>query len=219
MKSRGAATLFDLDGTLSDNRAGIIGSIRHALTGMGIAHPDEAALLRCVGPPLRESFATMLATDDRVRIEAAIALYRERYATLGWQENELYGGIGAMLDVLAARSPRLIVCTSKPQVFARRIIDHFGLQRYFTAVYGTDLAGTLDDKRALLKHLLVEEKLDPTLCTMIGDRHHDIRAGIANDTRTIGVLWGFGDRAELADAHAWAAMPAELPELLAHSSA
>ena len=100
-----AAVLLDLDGTLSDNYPGISRSIAYALERLGAAAVEEAALRRCVGPPLRESFRRLLATDDSATIERAIGFYRERFADVGWQENVMYDGIEATLPLLAAERP------------------------------------------------------------------------------------------------------------------
>ena len=192
--------LLDLDGTLSDNFAGISASIRHALAALSAAPVDDATLRGCVGPPLRETFARIIAGADGAVLERALSAYRERYGELGWQENVASPGVGAALERLAQRGVRLFVCTAKAEPYAKRIIAHFGFDAFIERVYGADLAGTLDDKRKLLAHLLATERLDPRDCTMIGDRHHDIRAARSNATGAIGVLWGYGSREELAGA-------------------
>jgi phosphoglycolate phosphatase len=170
-----------------------------------------------VGPPLRSSFARLLATDDRARIEDAIAHYRARYAETGWRENTMYAGIAGIVARLAASGTTLVLCTSKPQPYAERIVAYFGLATHLAGVYGADLAGTLDDKAALVARLLDRERLDARLCTMIGDREHDVRAAHANGVRAVGVLWGYGSREELEDAgaDAIARTPDELPEVVA----
>jgi phosphoglycolate phosphatase len=194
--------LFDLDGTLTDNYPGISRSIVHALAGFGMKAPDEAALRHCVGPPLRETFARLLGTDDRARIESALARYRQRYAVDGWRENEPYPGIDQAIALLAAAGHRLYVCTSKPRVYAQRIVEHFGLARHFESLHGPELDGRFDDKAELMRHLLDAEGLDPAACVMIGDRAQDMRAARANGVDTLGVLWGYGSRAELIEAGA-----------------
>ncbi len=208
--------LFDLDGTLTDSRPGIFASIRHALAAMDAddAHDDEA-LRRCLGPPLRESFASLLASRDGAVIDRAIAHYRERFAEIGWRENSVYVGIADSLAALSARGHRMFVCTSKPLVYARRIVEHFGLAGWFARIAGPGLDGALDDKRDLLALLLREERLDPTRTVMIGDRHHDLLAARANGTRAVGVLWGYGSREELAAADMLVASPERLVQDLA----
>jgi phosphoglycolate phosphatase len=208
------ALLFDLDGTLTDNYPGITRSVVYALDRLGAAPPDAAALRLCIGPPLRESFARLLDTDDAALVEAAIALYRERYSDVGWRENIVYDGVEATLAALAGGSARLFLCTSKPEVFARRIVTLFGLSGHFAGIYGADLAGTLDDKVKLLRHLADRESVDTSRAIMIGDRAHDIRAARMNGARSVGVLWGYGSREELSAADAIVAAPDELPAAL-----
>ena len=203
--------LFDLDGTLTDNFEGIANSIRYALTRMDVPHPSAEALRACVGPPLRETLPRLIGSTDAATIERAIALYRERYADLGWRENAVYAGVPEMLAAATRASPRVFLCTTKPQPFAERIVAHFGLAGFLEGVYGTALDGRLDDKADLLAHLLVREGLEGADCLMIGDRKHDIRAAQINGARSLGVLWGYGSRAELAEAGADAliALPSE----------
>jgi phosphoglycolate phosphatase len=206
--------LFDLDGTLSDNYEGISRSIRHALQSLGVPAPDETTLRACVGPPLRESFARLLPAPDAAAIETALATYRERFDDMGWRENTLYEGVPEALAALASAGARMYVCTTKPAVFATRIIAHFGLDALMTRVYGVDLAGALDDKRKLLAHLLATESLEAGRSIMIGDRHLDVRAAQANGTRAVGVLWGYGSEAELEGAERLLAAPPEFATLL-----
>ena len=209
----GRTLVFDLDGTLSDNYEGIAGSIRHALVRLGAPDPGDAALRACVGPPLRESFARLVPGADAAIVETAIGHYRERYRELGWRENVVYAGVGELLASLA-RDHTLYVCTSKPEVFASRIVTRFGFDAHLARVYGADLAGTYDDKRKLLGRLVGEERIEPAKATMIGDRHHDLAAARAHGLRAIGVLWGYGDAEELAGADRLVATPSELEEAI-----
>ncbi|MFO1317366.1 MAG: HAD hydrolase-like protein [Burkholderiales bacterium] len=207
--------LFDLDGTLTDNYTGIARSIAHALERLGAEVPGEAALRRCMGPPLRESFAWLLDTTDAALIEQALAHYRERYADVGWRENAVYDGVDDALAALATTHARLYLCTSKPETYARRIVQLFGLSLHLSGIYGADLAGRLDDKVKLLAHIAATEGFDPEDAVMIGDRAHDLRAARMNGARCVGVLWGFGSREELAGADAIAETPAALPTAIA----
>ena len=169
---------------------------------MGVPHPDIAALRACVGPPLRETLPRLIGNADTATTERAIALYRERFSELGWRENAVYAGVPDMLAAATEAGARAFLCTSKPQHYAEKIVAHFGLARYLTGVCGAALDGTLDDKADLLAHLLARESLDGARCLMIGDRKHDIHAARRNGVRSIGVLWGYGSRAELAEAGA-----------------
>jgi phosphoglycolate phosphatase len=215
------ALLFDLDGTLTDNFEGIANCIRYALTHLGVPHPEPAALRACVGPPLRETLPRLLGSSDAAITERAIALYRERFAESGWRENAVYAGVPAMLAAAALVSTRMYLCTAKPQVYAERIVAHFGLAGFLDGVYGTPLDGRLDDKADLMAHLLARENLEGGHCLMIGDRRHDMRAAQRNGARTMGVLWGYGSRAELTEAGAETllAAPADFPRALAELQA
>ena len=226
-EGRGAAAptlLFDLDGTLTDNFEGIANCIRYALARMNVPDPGTAAMRACVGPPLRETVPQFIGNADAATTEQALALYRERYADLGWQENAVYAGVPDMLAAAALVSPRVLLCTTKPQIYAEKIVAHFGLAGFLSGIYGTPLDGSLDDKADLLTYLLAHEELDGRHCLMIGDRRHDMRAAQRNGVRTMGVLWGYGSRSELEEAGAekLLAAPADfsrgLAELQAASS-
>jgi len=214
--NRAATLLFDLDGTLTDNYVGISRSIVHALTALRAMAPSEDVLRTCVGPPLRKSFARLLQTDDPAQVERALVLYRERYSEHGWRENDVYEGIEHVLTALAARGHRMILCTSKPRVYAQRIIDHFGLRSWIGTVYGPELDGRFDNKNDLLRSIIASEHLDANACLMIGDREQDMLAAHANGVEGIGVLWGYGSSAELvgAGARRLVAQPADLPDAL-----
>ncbi|WP_068082453.1 HAD hydrolase-like protein [Polycladidibacter stylochi] len=193
------ALLFDLDGTLTNPYIGITRSIQHALDKMGALQRDAEDLRFCIGPPLEESMAVLLETDDKKTIDKAVGFYRERYNEIGLFENEIYSGIAQLLAALKARDIKLFVCTSKPHIPARRIVEHFKISQYFYAVYGSEFDGTRSYKGDLIKYLLEQENLKANNCLMIGDRKHDLIAAAANNMRSIGVSWGFGSKQELKD--------------------
>jgi len=194
--------LFDLDGTLTDPKPGIVGCIRFALDQLTVACPGDDVLAGYIGPPLRATFAKLLDTSEALRIEEAMAFYRQRFAESGLFENQVYDGVPAMLERACRASAALYVATSKPGVYAERIVKHFGLAGHFRKVYGPELDGSYDDKTELLAHLLAEERLAPDVAVMIGDRAADVRAAKANGLQSIGVLWGYGSERELVDAGA-----------------
>lgn len=196
------AVLFDLDGTLTDPFEGITASIRHALERMGRLAPTPAELRWCIGPPLHDSFPLLLGSAEPVDVADAIRLYRERYIDVGKFENKLIDGISELLDELVDEGVALFVATSKPVAYARDILEHFDLMRRFLSLYGSGLDGTNAAKADLLKHLLTAENIAPADTIMIGDRCHDIEGAKANGVRSVGVLWGYGDRAELEAAGA-----------------
>jgi len=208
--------LFDLDGTLTDPRPGIVGSLRFALDQLKAPCPTDEVLATYIGPPLRGTFATLLGTDDTDRIEQAIGLYRQRFANTGLYENRVYDGVPEMLE-RAGAATAVYVATSKPAVYAERIVRHFGLAQHFRKVYGPDLDGRYENKAELLAHLLTRESVSPEAAVMIGDREADVRAAKASGVRSIGVLWGYGSERELIEAGAdmLCATPGELAARLA----
>lgn len=207
-----AAVLFDLDGTLTDPFVGISRSMQYALERMGRPVPDAAALRAHIGPPLQETFPKLLETDDPAPAAEALRLYRERYAGPGKFENELIPGIPEALAVIAGQGHFLSVATSKLETYSVEIVDHFGLSEHFEAIHGSQLDGSNANKADLIRHIVTTQGLDPERTVMIGDRLHDVHGARANGIATIGVLWGFGDRAELEQAGA--ARIAERPEQL-----
>jgi len=194
--------LLDLDGTLTNPEQGIVGCIRHALDTLERTIPADVDLAYYIGPPLADTFRELLSTDDPVKIDAAITAYRARFGTIGLFENEIYAGIPEALETLAARGARLFLATSKPRVYAARIVEHFGLAPFFTALHGSELDGTRTDKGDLIAHILEVEGLASAHTVMIGDRRHDVIGALRNDVRPLGVLWGFGTPDELKTAGA-----------------
>ena len=204
---------FDLDGTLTDPRDGIVRCIAHALATLDRPVPSERALERFIGPPLARTFEILLDTTDGALVRSAIDAYRARFTATGILENRVYPEIPGALALLASRGVTLCVVTSKPTVFARRILDHFGLSAYFAAVYGPDLDDTSYTKSTLVGRALATERLAPDAAVMIGDRAEDVEGARTNGVRSIGVTWGYGSRAELEAAGA-DAIVCSVPELL-----
>jgi phosphoglycolate phosphatase len=190
------ALLFDLDGTLTDPRQGIERSIRHGMEAVGCPLEAGVDLRWCIGPPLLGSLETLLGPERKALAPAALVAYRERYGARGLLDNKLYPGIGEALAVLAGRYD-LYVATSKPWVYARAILDNFGLSVHFKGLYGSELDGTRSDKGQLIAWVLAKEGLDPATTRMIGDRSHDMVGAAKNGMKGIGVLWGYGDADEL----------------------
>jgi phosphoglycolate phosphatase len=191
---------FDLDGTLTDPKPGITGSIQYALQRLDLPVPTQDELTWCIGPPLRASFVTLLGGEPLA--DRAVALYRERFADVGLYENSVYPDIEHTLAALRHSPRRLFVATSKPDVFAERIIEHFGLSGYFEHVFGSELDGTRVNKGELLAYAIETTGVDPSQALMIGDRSHDMVGAKSNGMRGIGVLYGYGSADELIAAGA-----------------
>ncbi len=193
---------FDLDGTLTDSKPGIVASIRHALRAVGVEPPPDDEIARLIGPPTQDAFAHLLGTTDRASIDRAVQAYRERFTSVGMFENSVYPGVLDGLGALRAGGFDMWVVTSKPQVYARTIVEHFGLRGFFREVYGPDLSGVRSDKGELIAYILGVERRRPADTWMIGDRMHDIVGAKKNGVRAAGVLWGYGSPEELRDAGA-----------------
>jgi phosphoglycolate phosphatase len=195
-----SAIYFDLDGTLTDPKPGITGSIQYALQKLDLPFPSQDELTWCIGPPLRASFVTMLGGEERA--DLAVTFYRERFSDVGLYENSLYPGIKDVLTALGRSGRRMFVATSKPRIFAERIIDHFGLTGDFEVVFGSELDGTRVHKTDLLAYALEATGVNPSQALMIGDRSHDMIGASNNGMGAIGVLYGYGSREELIGAGA-----------------
>ena len=203
---------FDLDGTLTDPKEGITRSIQYALERLGKEIPSADALEWCIGPPLLDSMASLAGEQAA---EIAVAYYRERFSDIGWAENIPYDGIHRTLEALRHSGARLYVATSKPHVFAQRILEHFELISFFSGVYGSELDGTRSNKGELLQYAL--DNTQPTQPSiMIGDRSHDMIGARSNDMQAIGVTYGYGTYEELqsSGAHKIVNAPNELCTIL-----
>lgn len=208
------AVLFDLDGTLTDPFIGITSSMQHALRRVGREPPTPQALRRHIGPPLQATFMELLG-DEAMALQA-VDFYRQRYGEVGKFENELIPGMIDVLQRMTDAGYTLFVATSKLEAYSIDIVEHFGLAPLFRRVHGSALDGSRADKGELIHYILSAESLDPSRTVMIGDRLHDVDGAAKNEVPTIGVLWGFGDRAELEGAGAAriAAGPGELPGMV-----
>lgn len=202
--------LFDLDGTLTDPKEGITKSVQYALRRYGIEEEDLERLVPFIGPPLSESFVKFYGFGEQ-QAKEAVPVYREYFTDRGWKENRVIPGIPEMLKNLKDEGFRLFVATSKPEVFARQILEHFGLEGFFEEIAGADLEETRCRKGDVIRYLLEREGLgidEATVrrCVMVGDREHDVLGAKENGMDCVGVLFGYGSREELEAAGACAAV-------------
>ncbi|MGE8279194.1 MAG: HAD-IA family hydrolase [Stenotrophomonas sp.] len=205
---------FDLDGTLIDSAVGITRCVAYALEKMDQPVPGDAELRKWIGPALRTSFTPVFG--DAQRVEQAVELYRERFDVLGWQEHEIYAGIGEVVQGLHAAGHRLAVVTAKNEPHARRIVAHLPFGECFEDIIGATPDGSRSHKPELIAEALQRLSLQPSQCWMIGDRRMDIEGARHHGMRNVGVLWGFGGSEELqaAGVGALAATPEELAVVL-----
>ncbi len=206
--------LFDLDGTLTDSEPGIVNSVKYALERFGME--AEPGLLRSfIGPPLYDSFRGALGMSD-ADAKRAVDIYREYFRDRGIFENAPYPGVPDMLARLREAGGRLVVATSKPEVFALRIAEHFGFSDSLEAVCGADLEGGRSSKTEVIRYALEARKAAPEATVMVGDRKYDILGAHEVGLDSVGVLYGYGSREELIEAGAGrlAASVGELESLL-----
>lgn len=195
--------LFDLDGTITDSEMGITNSVKHALRKYGIEETDQAKLRKFVGPPLADSFMKYYGFTKE-QATKSIDYYREYYTNGGMFENRVYEGIPELLQRLKDAGKILIVATSKPEVFAKQILEHFDLAKYFDCIAGASMDESRVNKDEVIAYALDMYGVSDhrSEMVMIGDREHDIFGAKKNDLDSIGVLFGFGDLEELQAAGA-----------------
>jgi phosphoglycolate phosphatase len=209
--------IFDLDGTLTDSKPGILGCLRKVLDARRISY--SGPLDHFVGPPV-EDWAVELLPNGSDEERAALAReYRASYTREGWNNNSVYEGVAGMLTRLEQAGFPLYVCTSKLEHTAVRILETFGLAQFFTAIYGDRAEYESHSKVDLLGLLLDDLELDKAATWMVGDRIHDIEAAHANGIRCLAAAWGYGTRDEWNLADAVAATPAEALDCFQSSSA
>lgn len=189
--------LFDLDGTLTDPKLGITKSVQYALKHFGIVEENLSCLEKFIGPPLKESFKEYYNFGEQ-DIEIAIKEYREYFADRGIFENIVYPSVPEVLEELRKSGKKLMVATSKPTIFAERILKHFNLCEYFTFVSGSNLDGSRCRKSEVIAYGLSQNAiLEKSKVIMIGDRRHDIIGAREIGIDAVGVLYGYGSREEL----------------------
>ncbi len=194
--------LFDLDGTLTDPAEGITNSAAYALEKLGIINTDRTELYPFIGPPLYDSFREFcgLSHEDATK---AVSFYRENFREKGIFENKVYDGIPEVLKALKAAGCKLSLATSKPDIFAEKILDHFDLLKYFDFIAASTLAGDRGTKADVVRYALEQLKVeDLSEALMVGDRKFDIEGAKECGIDSVGVIFGYGGREELAVAGA-----------------
>lgn len=207
--------LFDLDGTLTDPAEGITNSVAHAIRRMGMTPPPHEELLCYIGPPLTYGF-TEYGGVPVDKADDAVAYYREHFADKGLFENEMYEGVPELLQSLKDAGVGVYLATSKPTVFSRRILEHFGIAGYFDGIVGSELDGHRVDKTEVIRYVLDTYNIPRDTAVMIGDRKFDIAGALSECIDAVGVSYGYGSVEELTEAGATVIVdsPAELRKAL-----
>ncbi len=185
--------LFDLDGTVTDPYIGITSSILHSLKYYPeITPPKREELKVFIGPPLADKYSEFFGFDKEEALRA-VEHYREYYRPTGIFENSVYDGIPELLRKLRSNGKRVYLATSKPQVFACQIVEHFGLADCFDGIYGSTLDGKIVKKADVIARLLEKEKCDVSESVMVGDTEFDILGAAQLGMRAVGVTYGYGN--------------------------
>lgn len=202
MENKYSYVLFDLDGTVTDPEEGITKSVQYALQHFSIEVQERRELYKFIGPPLKDSFMEFYGFTEQQAGEALLK-YRERFEVTGWRENVVYDGMEKLLRHLRSRGKRIMLATSKPEVFAEQILVYFGLRDYFDFVGGASLDGRRNYKADVIRYVLDANGISSReKAVMVGDRKFDILGAKEFGLETVGVLYGYGDREELTTAGA-----------------
>ncbi|PRR86869.1 HAD family hydrolase [Clostridium luticellarii] len=194
--------LFDLDGTLTDSKEGITKSVQYALRKYHISVKNLNSLENFIGPPLKDSFMQYYNFNEGQAIKA-VEYYRENFKTKGIFQNRVYENIENLLKKLKNLNLSLMVATSKPTVFAKKILNHFNLSEYFDDIVGSGLDGTRGKKGEVIKYIIDKHDIEDTdKAVMIGDRRYDALGAAQNGVDCIGVAYGYGSVEELKNAGA-----------------
>ena len=194
--------LFDLDGTISDPKVGMTKSIQYSLRTFGIEVANMDTLTPFIGPPLRESYKEFYGFNEE-EVEKAVAKYREYFTGRGIFENTLYPDMDILLETLYKRGKTLLVATSKPMMYAKKILEYFAIDTYFSFIAGSELNGERSIKSEVIQYALANMGIaEIEKAVMIGDRKHDIIGAKEVGMDNIGVLYGYGDLPELQGAGA-----------------
>jgi len=194
--------LFDLDGTLIDSKAGILSAAIFALDKMGVPATQIVNLERMIGPPLKYSLKEFFSLSDEFA-DKAVEYYREYYRDKSLFDCEVYEGIAQLLEMLKNDGYILAIATSKPTVYAKKILEHTGLAKYFDAIEGASLDDSHSNKSQIITRVCeVLNIYNPSQAIMIGDRSYDIKGASSIDMESIGVLYGYGSLEEFQEAGA-----------------
>ncbi|UFU04351.1 HAD hydrolase-like protein [Ruania suaedae] len=214
------AVLLDLDGTIVDSGPGIVITVSQTLAELGLPAMDPQRLELMVGPPLPWSLEHV-AGVPAARVQEAVTVYRRHYADGAMLEAPLFPGVRALVTDLSASGIPLALATSKPERYARQILDHAGLTEHFTAV-----CGALEDGPSSVKSVVVERALaalraqsaDTSGVVHVGDRIHDVEGAAVHGVPCVVVTWGYGATDDLSAAAATVGEPEDLRRLLGVSA-
>ncbi len=195
------AVIFDFDGTICDTGEGILKSAKFALDYYNIDAPEYSELTYFIGPPLLVTFQEKFGVDAQMA-DKLVKKYRERYTNKGLLESKLYDGIKELLSKLAKENIKLGIASSKPQDYIEALLDHNGIKKYFDVICGVSFSADCESKANIISRCLKELDTAGNETVVVGDKKYDIDGAKANMLDSVGVLWGYGNRVEFAEAGA-----------------
>lgn len=210
--------LFDLDGTLTDSREGIVRCVRETIEECGGPVPEEAVLLRFIGPPLQDSFMRYCGYSAGKAADA-VERFRLRYEPVGQYENRAAPGMAELLGRLREKGRVLALASSKPENLCRSICARFGFAPHLSALVGSPPNGDWEKEdvvREAMRQLGLTAEDAPEVL-MVGDRKFDVLGAGACGVDCVGVeFFGYAPEGELeeAGAVAVASTPEELEEFI-----
>lgn len=191
--------LFDLDGTITDSKEGILASVCFALDYFNIKEKEEETLQKFIGPPLVDAFMEYYHMSEE---EANVALfkYREFYSEKGVYMLSMYEGIDILFQKLKETGQKIVLATSKPLFYAEQIVERIGIKNYFDDLCGATMDETMNKKEDIIRFIIEKNGYEKERILMVGDRNHDIKGAFYNDVEALGVLYGYGSYEELQKA-------------------
>ena len=190
--------LVDLDGTIVDSADGIKNPINYSLNKIGIEENREEVLNSFIGPPLVDSYMKHYSMSEK-EAEEIVEIYREYYKDNGLYENILYDGIVEVIQELKSKGNKIILATSKPKVFASKVLEQHNLTKYFDFVAGATLDHKISEKKDVIKYIIDNNDIEIDDTYMIGDTKYDILGGRFFNLKTVGVTYGYGTYQELKE--------------------
>lgn len=188
---------FDLDGTLTNPERGLISAFVYTFQRIGLDYKDKESLKRFIGPPIYEEWQRVYGFTPEQSAHA-LEIFREYYEIYGWWDNEIYKGIPELLATLKAAGKKIILATSKPEKFAKKILDLFDIAKYFDFIGGAASDKTRDKKWEVLEYSLHGVGAsDLSRCILVGDRKYDAEGAGICGIDSLGVLYGHGTKEEI----------------------
>lgn len=190
---------FDLDGTLTNPERGLLSAFVYCFKKLGVPYDSKDSLKKYIGPPLYDEWQKDFGWSFE-EASFAVEVFREYYNIYGWWDNEVYDGIEELLTTLKSQGKKLVVATSKPEVTAKKVLRHFGLDKYFDYIAGASMNGSEDLKWQILNRALSAVDAEKSEAILVGDRKYDAEGAKICGIDSLGVLWGHGSRRELEEA-------------------